>query len=166
MKINYVENNKKKSWLFQSAAFLLLCRFFNYLHWKKQYDCLTVGFYNNFYLLQLVPYVSSSIIHPLNIYILYVVGLILHQSCPCTMDQITLKTPNHKCRLYWCLIEFRDWRYSQSCWFFFRSSCELAPFYLLSSSPPLPPFDVWISTGLYSIQNCFNTPDAAKSLYR
>jgi hypothetical protein len=29
------------------------------------------------------------------------------------MDQITIKTPNPKCRLYWCLIEFID--------------CELAP---------------------------------------
>ncbi len=25
-----------------------------------------------------------------------------------TMDQITLKTPNPKCRLYWCLVEFMD----------------------------------------------------------
>jgi hypothetical protein len=25
---------------------------------------------------------------------------------------------NPKCRLYWCLIEFPDWRYSQSCWYF------------------------------------------------
>ncbi len=32
-----------------------------------------------------------------------------------SMDQISTKTPNPKCRLYWCLIEFRDWRYSQSC---------------------------------------------------
>ncbi len=31
------------------------------------------------------------------------------------MDQISLKTPNPKCRRYWCLIEFIDWRYSQSC---------------------------------------------------
>ena len=35
-----------------------------------------------------------------------------------SMDQITIKTPNHKCRFYWCLIEFIDWRYSQSCWYF------------------------------------------------
>ncbi len=34
------------------------------------------------------------------------------------MDQITIKTPNPKCRFYWCLIEFIDWRYSQSCWYF------------------------------------------------
>jgi hypothetical protein len=33
-------------------------------------------------------------------------------------DQITIKTPNPKCRLYWFLIEFIDWRYSQSCWYF------------------------------------------------
>ena len=36
---------------------------------------------------------------------------------PYAMDQITIKTPNPKCRLYWCL-EFRDWRYSLSCWYF------------------------------------------------
>ncbi len=35
-----------------------------------------------------------------------------------TIDQITRKTPNPKCRLYWCLIEFIDWRHSQSCWYF------------------------------------------------
>jgi hypothetical protein len=31
-----------------------------------------------------------------------------------TIDQITLKTPNPKCRLYWCLTEFTDWTYIQS----------------------------------------------------
>ncbi len=44
------------------------------------------------------------------------------------MDQITIKTPNSKCRHYWCLIEFRDWRYSQSCWYFrplFQTSAPL-----------------------------------------
>jgi hypothetical protein len=35
-----------------------------------------------------------------------------------SMEQIAIKTPNPKCRLYWCLIEFIDWRYSQpSCYF-------------------------------------------------
>ncbi len=33
------------------------------------------------------------------------------------MDEGTTKTQSHKCRLYWCLIEFIDWRYSQSCCF-------------------------------------------------
>jgi hypothetical protein len=27
------------------------------------------------------------------------------------MDQVTIMTPNPECRLYWCLIEFIDWRY-------------------------------------------------------
>ncbi len=35
-----------------------------------------------------------------------------------TMDYKTIKKPNPKCRLNWCLLEFIDWRYSQSCWFF------------------------------------------------
>jgi hypothetical protein len=34
------------------------------------------------------------------------------------MDQISIKTPIPNCRLYWCLIEFIDWRDSQSCWYF------------------------------------------------
>ncbi len=56
------------------------------------------------------------------------------------MDQISIKTPNPKCRLCWCLTEFTDWRYSQSCWYF-------RPLSLLSTSAPLsfslvhlPPF--------------------------
>ncbi len=66
-----------------------------------------------------------------------------------TMDQINLKTPNSKFRLYWCLIEFIGWRYSQSCWYFrpiFVNCCP-SPSNLLSgysSPPPLPPFPVWI----------------------
>ncbi len=34
------------------------------------------------------------------------------------MDEGTKKKQNPKCRLYWCLIEFIDWRYRQSCWCF------------------------------------------------
>ncbi len=34
------------------------------------------------------------------------------------IDQITIKTSKPNCRLYWCLIEFIDGRYSQSCWYF------------------------------------------------
>jgi hypothetical protein len=30
------------------------------------------------------------------------------------MDQITIKTPNPRCRLYWCLIELKEWRYTVS----------------------------------------------------
>ncbi len=43
-------------------------------------------------------------------------------------NPVTIKTPNPKCRLYWCLIEFMDWRYRQSL-VFFDPSCELAPLY-------------------------------------
>ncbi len=35
-----------------------------------------------------------------------------------SMNQISIKTPNPECRLYWCLIEFIDWRYNQSSWYF------------------------------------------------
>ncbi len=31
----------------------------------------------------------------------------------------SIKTSNPKCRLYWCLTDFIDWRHSQSCWNFF-----------------------------------------------
>jgi hypothetical protein len=34
------------------------------------------------------------------------------------MDQITIKTPNPRGRLYWCLIEFIDYRYIHTCWYF------------------------------------------------
>jgi hypothetical protein len=40
------------------------------------------------------------------------------------IDHITIKTPNPICRLYWCLLEFIDWRYSQSCWYF-RPLCVI-----------------------------------------
>jgi hypothetical protein len=65
------------------------------------------------------------------------------------MDKITLKTPNPKCRLYWCLIEFRDWRYSQSWWYFRPVVWTSAP--LPSLQFTSPPFPVWIGTGLYSL---------------
>ncbi len=72
-----------------------------------------------------------------------------------SMDEGTIKISNPKCRLYWCLIEFIDWRYSQSCWyFFFDSSCELLPFYLLSdppTPPPLPKVNVQYTCTLYRL---------------
>jgi hypothetical protein len=53
------------------------------------------------------------------------------------IDQITIKTSKPKCHLNLCLIEFIDWRYSQS---LFSTSCKLAPLYLLSNSPPPPSY--------------------------
>ncbi len=57
-----------------------------------------------------------------------------------TMDQTAIKTSNPKCRLYWCLINFIDWTYSQSCWYFRPALWSIAPlnFSLGSSPPPLP----------------------------
>jgi hypothetical protein len=40
------------------------------------------------------------------------------------MDEISIKTPNPKSRLYWCLTEFIDWRYGQSFWYFVQYSCS------------------------------------------
>ncbi len=54
------------------------------------------------------------------------------------MDELTIKTPNPKCRLHGCLVEFRDWRYSQSCWYFRPALWTIAPItFSLVSSPPL-----------------------------
>ncbi len=52
------------------------------------------------------------------------------------MDEGTIKTQNPKCRLHWCSIEFIDWRYSQSYWYFGPLLWTFAP--LLSLWPPLP----------------------------
>ncbi len=49
----------------------------------------------------------------------------------------TIKTQHPKCRLYWCLMKFIDWRYSQSCWYFRPLLWTVAP--LPSLWPPPPP---------------------------
>ncbi len=51
------------------------------------------------------------------------------------MNQISIKTPNPKCRLYWCLLDLIDWRYSQSCWYFRPALWSMAPltFFLVYS---------------------------------
>jgi hypothetical protein len=57
------------------------------------------------------------------------------------MDEGTIKTQDPKCRLHWCLIEFIDWRYSQSCWYFrplFVNCCP-STFSLASPNPSLLP---------------------------
>jgi hypothetical protein len=56
-------------------------------------------------------------------------------------ELINYKDTRPKCRLYWCLIEFIDWRYSQSCWYFWPSFVTYCPFCEL-----LPPFSCSLPT--------------------
>ncbi len=63
---------------------------------------------------------------------------------------IYYKTPNPKCRLYCCLIEFIDQRYSQSCWYFRPVFFNFCPSSLLWLSLPPPPFHVRISILYYT----------------
>jgi hypothetical protein len=73
------------------------------------------------------------------------------------MDQISIKTPNPKCRLYWCLIEFVDWRYSRSCWYFRTSFVNCSPSNLLTGSstpsPPLPCVNKYRGTCVHTVCN-------------
>ncbi len=60
---------------------------------------------------------------------------------PTYMDQISIKTPNPKCRLYWRLIDFIDWRFSHSCWYFrplLWTSAPLSFSLVHLPPPPLP----------------------------
>ncbi len=65
-----------------------------------------------------------------------------------SMEQITIKTPNTKCRPFWCFIEFIDWRYSQWCWYFRALLWTSASLTFSAVDLPPPPFPVWISTGV------------------
>ncbi len=53
---------------------------------------------------------------------------------PTHHELINCKDTKTKCRLYWCFIEFIDWRYSQSCWYFRPSFVNYCPSNLLSAS--------------------------------
>jgi hypothetical protein len=59
---------------------------------------------------------------------------------------ITIKTTNPRCRFYWCLIEFIDWRYSQSYWYFRPSFVNWRPSTFSSSPLPLP----WVNLQIYT----------------
>ncbi len=67
------------------------------------------------------------------------------------MDQITIKTPNRKCRLYWCRVY---WLEIQSVMLVF-STPLLWPIVPLTFSqvhvPPPPSFSVWLSTYRYRL---------------
>ncbi len=87
---------------------------------------------------------------------------------PPPMAQITIKIPNPKCRQFWCLIddddhhhscliEFIDWRYSKSCWYFrplLWITAPLQPSHWFASPlpPPVPCVNKWIKR--YVILQC------------
>ncbi len=78
------------------------------------------------------------------------------------MDEETIKTQNPKCRLYWCLIEFIDWRYSQTCWYFRPFLWTVAPLRTFSLTSPTPPplpkvnvqYSVWLWGGGGGMLSC------------
>ncbi len=102
----------------QEHMYIMLCT------WNK-YPCCRIHFALH---LDLVP--SCRIYFPLRLE--YRAG---------GMGQIYIKTPNPKWRRYWCLIEFIDWRYSQSCLYFRALLWTSAPlsFSLIHQPPPPPP---------------------------
>jgi hypothetical protein len=58
-------------------------------------------------------------------------------------ELINFKDATTKCRLYWCLIEFIDWRYSQSCWYFRPSFVNYCPLtFSLVQPTPLPKVNI------------------------
>ncbi len=62
-------------------------------------------------------------------------------SFPLSQGLINYKETKTKCRLYWYLIEFIDWRYSQQCWYFLPNFVNYCLYNLLSGSlPPPSPF--------------------------
>jgi hypothetical protein len=48
--------------------------------------------------------------------LMYTITDFINLSLALTHGLINYKDTKSKCRLYWCLIEFKDRRYSQSCW--------------------------------------------------
>ncbi len=102
----------------------------------------------------------SSLVHPYT----------PRRSFVAPMDKISIKTPNPKCSLYWWLIEFIEWRYSQSCWYFRPLLWTSAPltFSMFHLPPPLPPFPMWISTGvcIYTVCNGGKGSGCGESKYR
>ncbi len=72
---------------------------------------------------------------------------------PRVMDQITIKTPNPKCHLYWCFIEFIDWRNSQSCWYFRPLLWTSTPLtFSLVHLPPPPRVNKYRGIYLHSVK--------------
>ncbi len=71
------------------------------------------------------------------------------QNFATSMDKGTKKTQNPKCRLYWCFVEFIDWRYSQLCWYFRHLIWNVALLYLLYT------YWYYITQMLTTCKSCF-----------
>ncbi len=69
---------------------------------------------------------------------------------------MSIKTLNSKCRLYWCLIEFIDWRDNQSSWYFRPALWTIAPltFSLVSAPTPPPPLPCVNKYTVYTYTVC------------
>ncbi len=70
-------------------------------------------------------------------------------SFPLSQGLINYKETKTKCRLYWYLIEFIDWRYNQQCWYFWPNFVNYCLYNLLSGSLPPPPPKVKVQYILY-----------------
>ncbi len=125
-----------------------------YIHIRKTYfrhyfykSNFTLKLKENFADIFLTVWFSSAkryIFNSLLLLLLYPPNRFLH-------GLINYKDTKPKCCLYWCIIEFIDWRYSQSCWHFRPSFVNYCTSNFLSGylSPP-PSFPVWISKLTYT----------------
>ncbi len=80
-------------------------------------------------------------------------------------DQITIKTSNPKCRLYWCRQEIQSVMLVFSTPLVNKRSSNL----LTGSPPPVPPFPLWISTGVCIFTVCNKGKEGSgclESIYR
>ncbi len=76
------------------------------------------------------------------------------------MGEGTIQAQNSKCRLYWCLIKFIDWRYSQSCWYFRPLLWTVAPtkYVHIKSTTVYAPRRNWDSPNPFLASECSPPP--------
>ncbi len=82
------------------------------------------------------PHLDRRFFRPLKF--TFLVGLFRVPWPVCNNDLINRKDTKTKCRLYCCLLELIDWRYTRSCSYFRPSFVNYCISNLLSSSPPPP----------------------------
>ncbi len=80
----------------------------------------------------------------------------LSQCIPRVLCYLYYKDTKTKCRLYWCIIEFIDWRYSQSCWYFRPSLVNTAPVtFSLVLKYSINKDSVWQWEGMGDVELCW-----------